>query len=124
MNSKASKNVAKIEKQECITQIQLASGQSFAFDVYREKWSLFFVGHMHFSSVKQLDDIMARYGFSLVSHHFQHEEMPYANLESDFKKIRKDINLIEEGNSNSIDSSVLFIGSMLTAAWKFNGSSK
>jgi hypothetical protein len=37
------------------------------------------------------------------------------------KKIKKDINLIESGNSNSIDSSVPFIGSMLTAVWKFNG---
>ena len=97
------------------------NGQSFAFDVYREKWSLFSVDHVHFFSVKHLDDIMTQYGFSLVSHHYQYEETPYANLENDFKKIKKDINLIESGNSNSIDSSVPFIGSMLTAVWKFNG---
>jgi len=97
------------------------NGQAFAFDVYREKWNLFSVDHVHFFSVKHLDDIMKRYGFSLVSHHYQYEETPYANPESDFKKIKKDINLIESGNSNSIDSSVPFIGSMLTAVWKFNG---
>jgi hypothetical protein len=89
--------------------------------VYREKWNLFSVDHVRFFSVKHLDDIMKKYRFSLVSHHYQYEEAPYANPESDFKKIKKDINLIESGNSNSIDSSVPFIGSMLTAVWKFNG---
>jgi 2-polyprenyl-3-methyl-5-hydroxy-6-metoxy-1,4-benzoquinol methylase len=97
------------------------NGQSFAFDVYREKWSLFSVDHVHFFSVKHLNDVMKRYGFSLVSHHYQYEETPYANPENDFKKIKKDISLIESGDIDSIDSSVPFMGSMLTAAWKFNG---
>jgi hypothetical protein len=56
-----------------------------------------------------------------VSHHYQYEETPYANLESDFKKIKKDIAFIESGNSNLVESSVPFPGSMLAAVWRFTG---
>jgi len=97
------------------------NGQSFAFDVYREKWNLFSVDHVHFFSVKHLNDIMKKYGFRLVSHHYQYEETPYANPEMDFKKIKKDISLIESGNKSLVNSSVPFLGSMITAVWKFEG---
>ena len=97
------------------------NGQSFAFDVYREKWNLFSVDHVHFFSVKHLNDIMKKYGFRLVSHHYQYEETPYANSEMDFKKIKKDISLIESGNKSLVNSSVPFLGSMITAVWKFEG---
>jgi SAM-dependent methyltransferase len=101
------------------------NGQSFAFDVYREKWNLFSVDHVHFFSVNHLDTIISKLGFDLVSYFYPYEDTPYANIKNDFNKIKKDIGLIEAtGSRDSISSSVPFPGSMLTAVWKFRGTDK
>ena len=97
------------------------NGQSFAFDVYKEKWNLFSIDHIHFFSIDHLDFIISKAGFKLVSYHYPYEETPYANAENDFKKIKKDIALIEGGSKSLVDSSVPFMGSMITAVWGFDG---
>jgi 2-polyprenyl-3-methyl-5-hydroxy-6-metoxy-1,4-benzoquinol methylase len=97
------------------------NGESFAFNVYREKWKLFSIDHVHFFSVNQLNAMIKKYGFSLVSYHYPYENTPYADIDKDFNKIKKDIALIESGHGDMVDSSVPFPGSMITAVWRFDG---
>lgn len=95
------------------------AGDSFAFDVYREKWHLFTpLEHIHFFSVKLLSRILYQYGLELVTHYYQYEETPYATPLEDFKKIRQDICFIGQGHKEKIRTSVPFPGSMITALWK------
>ena len=95
------------------------AGDSFAFEVYREKWRLFVpLEHIHFFSVKLLSRLLSVYGMRLISHHHQYEETPYANPSQDFKKIQQDIVLVMEGHREEISGSVPFPGSMLTALWQ------
>lgn len=95
------------------------AGDSFAFDVYREKWGLFTpLEHIHFFSVKLLSRVLNDYGMRLVSFHYQYEETPYANPPQDFSKIKKDIYLALEGQRDKIKESVPFPGSMITALWQ------
>jgi SAM-dependent methyltransferase len=95
------------------------AGDSFAFNVYREKWTLFTpFEHIHFFSVKLLTRILSCYDMALVSHHYQYEETPYASPEVDFEKIQEDIVIVKEGNRKKISSSVPFPGSMITALWR------
>ena len=95
------------------------NGQSFAFDVYREKWKLFSTDHVHFFSVNHLDSLIAEKGFNLVSSYYPYEDTPYANIKNDFNKIRKDIGLIESGDRSLVESSTPFPGSMISAVWRF-----
>lgn len=95
------------------------AGDSFAFEVYREKWGLFTpLEHIHFFSVKLLSRVLKDYGMRLVSYHYQYEETPYANPPEDFSKIKKDICLAFEGQRDKIKRSVPFPGSMITALWQ------
>jgi 2-polyprenyl-3-methyl-5-hydroxy-6-metoxy-1,4-benzoquinol methylase len=95
------------------------AGDSFAFDVYREKWRLFTpLEHIHFFSVTLLSRLLAEFGLVPVSHHYQYEETPYANPGEDFKQIRQDIQNIAQGHKEQVVSSVPFPGSMLTALWQ------
>lgn len=95
------------------------AGDSFAFDVYREKWVLFSpLDHIHFFTIDLLNEVLQRYGFIHVSHHYQYQETPYANPGRDFDKIQKDICLKAEGRFSEIDGSVPFPGSMLTGLWQ------
>ena len=95
------------------------AGDSFAFDVYREKWGLFTpLEHIHFFSVKLLSRVLNDCGMRLISHHYQYEETPYANSFQDYKKIQQDIVLVMEGHRNMISGSVPFPGSMITALWE------
>ena len=95
------------------------AGDSFAFDIYREKWSLFVpLEHIHFFTIKLLDQVLNKNNFSQISHHYQYHETPYANHIKDYKKISKDILLKEEGRFSEIEGSVPFPGSMLTGLWK------
>ena len=95
------------------------SGDSFAFDVYREKWGLFSPpGHIHFFTVDLLSRILKKNGLILVDHHYQYAETPYANPQKDFEKIKNDINLIYKGKRKQVKESVPFPGSMMTAVWK------
>lgn len=94
-------------------------GDSFAFDIYREKWHLFTPpGHLHFFTVNLLSKVLKKYGLLLEDHHYQYEETPYANPKKDFKKIRNDIMLFHMGKKEKVKSSPPFPGSMLTAVWK------
>ena len=103
----------------CLFITATPAGDSFAFDVYKEKWSLFTpLEHIHFFSVNLLSKVLKDYGMSLVSHHYQYEETPYANPSSDFKKIQKDIMMAMKGQRKMISDSVPFPGSMITALWK------
>lgn len=95
------------------------AGDSFAFDVYREKWRLFTPPeHLHFFSVSLLSRVLKKYGFVLVDHHHQYAETPYANPEKDFKKIKNDIILAYQKKRDKIPISNPFPGSMITAVWK------
>lgn len=95
------------------------AGDSFAFDVYREKWRLFTpYEHIHFFSLNILNDVMKRFGLNYVAHNYQYAETPYANPPKDFEKIKKDIVLTAAGKSNQVESSVPFPGSMITAIWQ------
>ena len=95
------------------------SGDSFAFNVYREKWHLFTPPeHLHFFTVRLLTKKLEEFGFSLVDFHYQYEETPYEDSEKDQEKILSDIRLIQQGRFNEIESSPPFIGSMLTSVWK------
>jgi 2-polyprenyl-3-methyl-5-hydroxy-6-metoxy-1,4-benzoquinol methylase len=94
-------------------------GNSFAFDVYREKWHLFTpLAHIHFFTVDLLSQVLKTFGMSLIDQHYQYEETPYANPEKDFSKIRDDIILISQGKQDQIKQSVTFSGSMMTAVWQ------
>ena len=94
-------------------------GDSFAFDVYREKWVLFNpVEHLHFFTVDLLDRKLQNFGLKLIDYSYQYAETPYANPIEDFKKIREDIVLISSGCGDQIKTSVPFPGSMLTAVWQ------
>ena len=94
-------------------------GNSFAFDVYREKWHLFTpLGHIHFFTVDLLTRILKTFGMSLIDQHYQYEETPYANPEKDFAKIKNDIILISQGKGDQIKTSPPFSGSMMTAVWQ------
>jgi 2-polyprenyl-3-methyl-5-hydroxy-6-metoxy-1,4-benzoquinol methylase len=95
------------------------AGDSFAFEVYREKWALFTpLEHIHFFTVELLNLALSKYNFEYVSHHYQYQETPYANPQSDYNKILKDICLKQNNKFHNIDSSVPFPGSMITALWK------
>jgi hypothetical protein len=95
------------------------AGDSFAFDVYREKWRLFTpLEHIHFFSVNLLTRVLEKYGLKLISFNYQYEETPYANQKHDFKQIKNDISLIQRNRREDISSSVPFPGSMLTALWQ------
>ena len=94
-------------------------GNSFAFDVYREKWHLFTpLAHIHFFTVDLLSQVLKTFGMSLIDQHYQYEETPYANPEKDFAKIQEDIILISKGKQDEIEKSVTFSGSMMTAVWQ------
>ena len=94
-------------------------GNSFAFDVYREKWHLFTpLAHIHFFTVDLLSQVLKTFGMSLIDQHYQYEETPYANPEKDFAKIQEDIVLISQGKQDQIKQSVTFSGSMMTAVWQ------
>ena len=94
-------------------------GNSFAFDVYREKWHLFTpLAHIHFFTVDLLSRVLKTFGMSLIDQHYQYEETPYANPEKDFAKIQEDIVLISQGKQDQIKQSVTFSGSMMTAVWQ------
>lgn len=95
------------------------AGDSFAFSVYRGKWHLFTPPeHLHFFSVKLLSKKLKELGLSLVSHHYQYEETPYANPNDDFKKMQNDIILFNAGKSEQVQPSPPFPGSMITAVWR------
>ena len=95
------------------------AGDSFAFQVYREKWGLFTpLEHIHFFSVKTLSRLLKNFGMRLFCHHYQYEETPYANPSKDFKKIKDDIYLIRQGRADEIMGSVPFPGSIVTALWQ------
>jgi SAM-dependent methyltransferase len=95
------------------------AGDSFAFDVYREKWRLFTpIEHVHFFSVQLLNRVVKPMGLKPVSHHYQYEETPYANPPEDFAKIKKDIARIQNGRKEEVGLSGPFPGSMITALWK------
>lgn len=94
------------------------AGDSFAFDVYREKWKLFSPDHLHFFTVDLLMRILKPLGLKLLARYYPYEETPYANPEYDFQKIKKDIFLSFTGKQNQITDSVPFPGSMITAVWK------
>ncbi len=95
------------------------AGDSFAFDVYREKWRLFVpLEHIHFFTVKLLTRVLNKVGFKHVTHHYQYQETPYADPENDYKKIRQAIVLKHKDRFDKIIESVPFPGSMVTAIWK------
>lgn len=96
-----------------------AGEDSFAFNVYREKWRLFTpLEHIHFFTVKLLTKTLEKFGFSYVAHHYQYTETPYANPEKDFNKIKEDIILINSGKHDQINDSPPFPGSMITGIWQ------
>jgi 2-polyprenyl-3-methyl-5-hydroxy-6-metoxy-1,4-benzoquinol methylase len=96
------------------------NGNSFAFNLYKEKWRMFTpYEHIHFFTVDLLTKVLSKKNMKLLSRHFQYEETPYANPEEDFAKIVKDISIISTENSrNNVDLSPPFPESMLTAVWK------
>ena len=55
---------------------------------------------------------------TLLCHHYQYEETPYANPSNDYKKIKQDIVMAKGRQREMIAGSVSFSGSMITALWK------
>jgi 2-polyprenyl-3-methyl-5-hydroxy-6-metoxy-1,4-benzoquinol methylase len=103
----------------CLFITATPAGDSFAFDVYREKWHLFTPpGHLHFFTVDLLSKILKKSGLELLDHHYQYQETPYANPEKDFKKLKTDLKLLNNGKWNSVKTSTAFPGSIITAVWK------
>ena len=95
------------------------AGNSFAFEVYREKWGQFTpLEHIHFFTVKLLDRVLRNLGLGLVTFHYPYEETPYASITSDFEKIKQDIVKISQGRRDEITGSVPFPGSVFLALWK------
>ncbi len=95
------------------------AGDSFAFNVYRNKWHLFTPPeHIHFFTVKLLNNKLEKMGLRLLDHHYQYQETPYADYEKDFEKIQKDIIYLYTGEKSKVKNSVPFPGSMITAVWK------
>jgi len=95
------------------------TGDSFAFDVYREKWHLFTPpGHLHYFTIPLLSRILKKFGMVELDYHFQYAETPYAHPKYDFKKIQEDIVLLKKGKKSKNLSSPPFPGSMMTAVWK------
>jgi len=95
------------------------AGDSFAFDVYREKWHLFTPpGHLHFFTVPLLTRVVKKYGLEFIDYHHQYAETPYANPLKDFKKIKNDLILLNSNRYKKVKTSPPFPGSMITAAWK------
>ncbi len=94
------------------------AGDSFAFDVYREKWNQFVPPfHLHFFSVDLVTQVLKKLGMSLKDFHYQYEETPYADITKDFQKIKNDIiNLAAK--KKKITTSNAFPGTMMTAVWK------
>jgi SAM-dependent methyltransferase len=95
-------------------------GNSFAFNVYRNKWRLFMpYNHIHFFTVDLLTNILEHMNLNLIARHSQYDETPYANPERDFEQIFNDIAQIKlDGGVSNVGFSPPFPGSMLTAAWK------
>lgn len=94
-------------------------GNSFAFDVFREKWSQFVPPlHLHFFTVPLLTKILKNYGLELFAEHYQYEETPYANPQKDFLEVKKAILLSNSKRAKQIKTSPPFPGSMMTAIWK------
>ncbi|MBF0624809.1 MAG: class I SAM-dependent methyltransferase [Magnetococcales bacterium] len=95
------------------------AGDSFAFDVYREKWRLFTpLEHIHFFSVPLLTRMVERFGMRLVAQHAQYAETPYANPKKDYVRIRSDIVNLHANRHSEVRDSPPFPGSTLTAVWK------
>ena len=95
------------------------AGNSFAFEVYREKWILFTpLEHIHFFSTSSLSKVLKNFDMEFITYHSQYEETPYANPNMDYQKIQQDISLIQQGKSDQINNSVPFPGSMITALWQ------
>jgi 2-polyprenyl-3-methyl-5-hydroxy-6-metoxy-1,4-benzoquinol methylase len=95
------------------------AGDSFAFDVYRDKWHLFTPpGHLHFFTVQLLTRIVKQYGLELIDYHHQYTETPYANTLKDFMKIKNDIILLNSNKKEKVKTSPPFPGSMITAVWR------
>ena len=94
------------------------AGDSFAFDVYREKWNQFLPPfHLHFFSVDLVTQVLKKLGMGLKDFHYQYEETPYADITKDFQKIKNDIiNLTSK--KKKITTSNAFPGTMMTAVWK------
>lgn len=94
-------------------------GDSFAFNVYREKWVLFSaLEHIHYFSLKHLNEIMGKFSLKYISHNLQYIETPYANYKEDYRKIIEDIIKINSGNGLDVKKSVPFPGSMLSCVWQ------
>ncbi len=95
------------------------AGDAFAFNVYRENWRMFTpLEHIHFFTVQILTKVLNDLGFEPVAHHYQYAETPYANVDQDFNKIKKDIIDINNGTAKKNIDSPPFPGSMFTALWK------
>jgi 2-polyprenyl-3-methyl-5-hydroxy-6-metoxy-1,4-benzoquinol methylase len=93
----------------------MPNGNSFAFDVYRNKWRQFTpLEHIHFFSRKLLTQIVEEVGFRAISHHFQYDETPYANPKKDYERMKEAINLIANGENKKTSLSPPFPESMLT----------
>jgi 2-polyprenyl-3-methyl-5-hydroxy-6-metoxy-1,4-benzoquinol methylase len=108
-----------LKKGGCLFITATPVSDSFAFEVYREKWRLFTPpGHLHFFTVSLLSKIVKKYGLELLDHHYQYQETPYANTQKDFKKIKNDLILFDKGLGKSVHTSPPFPGSMMTAVWK------
>ena len=92
------------------------NGDSFSFEIYRDKWSLFTPDHVHFFSIENLNKIMEKFNLKYISHHYQYSETPYANIDKDNTKIKEDIIKISKGIE--VETSGPFLGNMLTAVWE------
>lgn len=97
----------------------MPNGNSFAFDVFRNKWRQFTpLEHVHFFSRKILVEIVGEIGFRVISHHYQYDETPYANPKEDYDKMKKAIGMIANNRSDEVPLSPPFPESMLTIIFK------
>jgi len=93
----------------------MPNGNSFAFEVFRNKWRQFTpLEHIHFFSRKLLVQVVEKLGFRTISHHYQYDETPYANPKEDYEQMKIAINYIANGENNKIPLSPPFPESMLT----------
>jgi SAM-dependent methyltransferase len=94
-------------------------GDSFAFEVYREKWKLFTpLEHVHFFTEKSLTALLGN-DFELIIQTHPYIDTPYADKEADYRQIMDDI-VTKESGGRLEHFSPPFIGSMITALWKYN----
>ena len=95
------------------------AGDSFAFDIYREKWRLFTpLEHVHFFSCEILSNMLGS-SFKLLHQDHPYQGTPYSDINLDYETMKL---AVQQSSTKSVEvESRAFPGSMINAVWKFLG---